>query len=304
MKFGENLKHLRKSKKISQEVLAEKVGVSRQSVSKWETGEAYPEMSNILALCSIFHCNINDLVNDNIIDQNSLDDEIKMSVVKFKEKEQKKMKGLSKSIYITARIFKIISIVGLVASIICIIGSMIVIPNSKINNDKKTIELFNKSYEYNIDDNKFSINVDDKEHFIVEYSLEESYQIDKFIDSSNTYKLSFCLILFISLLIFMIILFKVFTYLEKLFLNIHNENTPFNLENVSYIKKVALYLILAIVIPNIFGLLAQFIFKIELDVSLDLMDIIFVLIVFALSYIFKYGYEIQLDSKGKIYGEE
>ena len=38
MKFGENLKKLRKSKKLSQETLAEKMNVSRQSVSKWETG--------------------------------------------------------------------------------------------------------------------------------------------------------------------------------------------------------------------------------------------------------------------------
>ena len=56
MNFGQNLKELRKSKNISQEKLAEKVGVSRQSVSKWETGEAYPEMNNILELCKIFHC--------------------------------------------------------------------------------------------------------------------------------------------------------------------------------------------------------------------------------------------------------
>lgn len=38
MKFGDNLRNLRKSKKLSQENLAEKVNVSRQSVSKWETG--------------------------------------------------------------------------------------------------------------------------------------------------------------------------------------------------------------------------------------------------------------------------
>ena len=38
MKFGDNLKHLRKLKKLSQEALAEKMNVSRQSVSKWETG--------------------------------------------------------------------------------------------------------------------------------------------------------------------------------------------------------------------------------------------------------------------------
>ena len=40
MRFGENLYNLRKKQKISQEKLAEKIGVSRQSVSKWENGTA------------------------------------------------------------------------------------------------------------------------------------------------------------------------------------------------------------------------------------------------------------------------
>ena len=159
MKFGDNLKHLRKSKKISQEVLAEKVGVSRQSVSKWENGEAYPEMSNILALCSIFHCNINDLVNDSIIDLNSLDDEIKMSVVKFKQQEQKRMKGISKALYIFARIFKIMNIVGLVASILCIIASIIIIPNIKFDLNNETIQIFDNKYEYVLENNKLEIKV-------------------------------------------------------------------------------------------------------------------------------------------------
>ena len=52
MKFGDNLKRIRKKTKITQEDLAEKVGVSRQSVSKWECSEAYPEMKNILKLCT------------------------------------------------------------------------------------------------------------------------------------------------------------------------------------------------------------------------------------------------------------
>ena len=51
MNFGENLYNLRKKQKMSQEKLAEKVGVSRQSVSKWENGTAYPEMNRILELC-------------------------------------------------------------------------------------------------------------------------------------------------------------------------------------------------------------------------------------------------------------
>ena len=89
MKFGDNLKSIRKSKKMSQEDLAEKVNVSRQSVSKWETGEAYPEMNNILELCKIFNCKINDLVHKDMSDISSLDEEIVMKVAKLNEKKQK-----------------------------------------------------------------------------------------------------------------------------------------------------------------------------------------------------------------------
>ena len=96
MKFGDNLRNLRKSKKISQERLAEKVGVSRQSVSKWERGEAYPEMNNILSLCEIFHCKINDLVHEDLIDIDSLGEDVKMSVVKFKKEKQNRVKGLDR----------------------------------------------------------------------------------------------------------------------------------------------------------------------------------------------------------------
>ena len=49
--LSENLKRIRKDNNLSQEQLAEKLGVSRQSVSKWENGEAYPEMDKVLQLC-------------------------------------------------------------------------------------------------------------------------------------------------------------------------------------------------------------------------------------------------------------
>ena len=72
MNFGDNLRTLRKKKKISQEKLGELVGVSRQSVSKWECGEAYPEVDNIFKLCDIFHCKINELVHEDFSDIDSL----------------------------------------------------------------------------------------------------------------------------------------------------------------------------------------------------------------------------------------
>jgi len=59
MKFSEQLVKLRKEKGISQEALAEVIGVSRQAISKWETGATQPEMSNIIRLCEILEVSPN-----------------------------------------------------------------------------------------------------------------------------------------------------------------------------------------------------------------------------------------------------
>lgn len=64
MKLGNNIQNLRKSQNLSQEELAEKIGVSRQSISKWECDESCPAWNNIPTLCSIFHCNLDELVSD------------------------------------------------------------------------------------------------------------------------------------------------------------------------------------------------------------------------------------------------
>ena len=63
MNFCNNLQKLRKNKNISQEQLAEELGVSRQAVSKWESGASYPEMDKLVLLCKTFNCNLDDLIN-------------------------------------------------------------------------------------------------------------------------------------------------------------------------------------------------------------------------------------------------
>ena len=62
MSFGENLQCLRKQRDITQEQLAEQLEVSRQSVSKWESGASYPEMEKLLQICSLFNCNMDTLM--------------------------------------------------------------------------------------------------------------------------------------------------------------------------------------------------------------------------------------------------
>jgi transcriptional regulator with XRE-family HTH domain len=65
-KFSENLKKIRKEHNLSQEELADELGVSRQAISKWESSTAYPEMDKIIALCDKFDLNIDDLLHRDI----------------------------------------------------------------------------------------------------------------------------------------------------------------------------------------------------------------------------------------------
>lgn len=64
MTFAENLKMLRKQDGMSQEQLAEKIGVSRQAVTKWETGAGIPDIENIMAISTLFDISIDDLLSN------------------------------------------------------------------------------------------------------------------------------------------------------------------------------------------------------------------------------------------------
>ena len=143
MKFGDNLKLIRKNKKMSQEQLAEKMNVSRQSVSKWENGEAYPEMNNILELCKIFNCKINDLVHTDMSDINSLDKEIIMNVVKFNDKKQKQVKTLSNVIGLIGKIGGIVLKVAIPFIILAMILVPYVVNNVEIKDNEITFKTDN-----------------------------------------------------------------------------------------------------------------------------------------------------------------
>ncbi len=65
MTFGEKLSGLRKEHNYTQEQLAEILGVSRQSVSKWESDIAYPETDKLIKISKIFECSADYLLNEN-----------------------------------------------------------------------------------------------------------------------------------------------------------------------------------------------------------------------------------------------
>ena len=73
MSFAERLKTTRKQKGYSQEQLAERLDVSRQSVTKWETGISYPEIKTLLELSSLLEKDLDWLFHDEKPDRHQLD---------------------------------------------------------------------------------------------------------------------------------------------------------------------------------------------------------------------------------------
>lgn len=64
MNLSEKIYQCRKEAGLSQETLAEQIGVSRQSVSKWETGEADPEIAKLKLLSETFHVSVDWLLSE------------------------------------------------------------------------------------------------------------------------------------------------------------------------------------------------------------------------------------------------
>ena len=66
MKFGDKLSILRKKEGLSQEELGEKLGVTRQTVSKWELGQSKPDTDKLMELSKLLNVDFNTLVDDNV----------------------------------------------------------------------------------------------------------------------------------------------------------------------------------------------------------------------------------------------
>jgi transcriptional regulator with XRE-family HTH domain len=302
MKFADNLKKIRKSKNISQEELAEKVGVSRQSVSKWETSEAYPEMNNMLELCKIFKCNIGELVNDNMIDLDSLGEEVKMSVVKLKKEKQKQVKVISNIISIIA---KITSIVLKVAFGFLVLGMLLLplgfkyidVEDGKLVAKDKKVQIVEvgKTTEIRIGEKTVIGDVEDKDIKNIAPAIEELGEgaVVAFLEGG---------LLFIGA--FIIVLINALKHLEKLFVNIKDGDTPFTLDNVDHIKKTSYFMIACIILSSIGELLLNIPLRGQVDIEFNMLSIVEILFLYSMSLIFEYGYEIQKDSKGIMYEEE
>lgn len=108
MDISEKLLQLRKAGSLTQEQLAEKLDVSRQSVSKWESGQAVPEPDKIVALSELFHVSTDTLLKSSELDELSMKTRMLEKSQREIASEQKKLKAKQSciltciAIYLTA----------------------------------------------------------------------------------------------------------------------------------------------------------------------------------------------------------
>ncbi|MBE6155368.1 MAG: helix-turn-helix domain-containing protein [Firmicutes bacterium] len=300
MKFGDNLKKIRKSKMMSQEQLSEKIGVSRQSVSKWENGEAYPEMNNILELCKILNCQINDLVHSDMSDIDLLDKKIIMKAVKFDEQKQVKVKNLCNIIALIGQIGAIVLKVAIPFIVLVMMVLPYVVSNVELSGDE--IRFKNENIKL-VGGNKIEV------HNVVIGEFDDDINFTEIVEIFNSNSrlviIGYLEMALLFLVINIVIMILVFTNVEKLFNNIKNNHTPFTIDNVYFIKKIS-YLMIALILVMP---MSNALFRTLLDISLasdsfGLISVLEILILYSMSYVFEYGVEIQKDSNGKMYNSK
>lgn len=94
IKLGEKIKTLRKARSLSQEVLAQTLGVSFQAVSKWETGTTLPDVAMIPAIADFFGVSTDELFDFNLMEQERRVMDICWEAAKYRRSDPKKSEAM------------------------------------------------------------------------------------------------------------------------------------------------------------------------------------------------------------------
>ena len=148
MNLGNKITNLRKQNNLSQEELAEKVGVTRQTISNWELEETTPDINQAKKLSNIFNISLDELTNNNV-----------NNILVEKVSNTEKLAGL------TIKILKIIGISIIILFVIFVIA-FIAFNIDRVNSkDNKVIGKYSLSCEL------------DKEKYLYEIEYNKNFQI-------------------------------------------------------------------------------------------------------------------------------
>lgn len=118
MKIGEFIMTLRKEQGITQRELAEKIGVSDKTISKWECGRGLPEMSIMESLCQSLQVNINELLSGERLSEDSYSMKAEENMMKLmKESEKNKRRNHNFMVVFIAGLLTVLLAVVLVIAV-------------------------------------------------------------------------------------------------------------------------------------------------------------------------------------------
>lgn len=137
MEIGNKILELRKKNNLSQEKLAEQVGVARQTISKWELGETSPDLKQSKKLSEIFNISLDELVNDLKKENNNEN---------VNNTNTQKLAGV---------VLKILKVIGILFLVFIIVYLMIIILSFAAFNglkNNKSVETIEQSEEITIEE--------------------------------------------------------------------------------------------------------------------------------------------------------
>lgn len=166
MNLGENILRLRKNAKLSQEMLAEKIGVSRQTISNWELGETSPNPEQLKLLSKTLKVSVDELLENDI-----------KEVLVEKVSNTEKLAGMIIKIL---KAIGIIFVVLLVIDVITLILFNVIKTDYNVYNEKTDVSLVcslnNEEYEY-------LVSYDSDDNILEDKEFEFGTSMVKYIES-------------------------------------------------------------------------------------------------------------------------
>lgn len=117
MEFNNRLYELRKKSGYSQEELANRLNVSRQTISKWEVGDSSPDMEKLIAISDLFHVSLDELVKGETVTSNVETQENvnkKISEIKLSDESRVRAKKIMKWVAIVLGVFVTIDVISFI----------------------------------------------------------------------------------------------------------------------------------------------------------------------------------------------
>ena len=165
MSLGKNLLNLRKRNNLSQEELAEKLNVTRQTISNWELDETEPTPKQLKVLSKLFNISIDDLLDNDI------------EIEKDKASSTEKLASI---------IIKVLKIIGIIFIVILVIDVVSLILFGALRTGVKTSFVEEVTLNCNINENKYLITVGSDSTFECNNcSKDIKSEIKRLIDYSN-----------------------------------------------------------------------------------------------------------------------